>query len=132
MTAFPAAATDMTDPAAIIDNTPTARAFREAIGRGALWSVGAHAFATVPGIHQLGALMFQARILPMTSEGRGETATIMTVLVSLTAADVIDVEVRHDDGTVHARVAGIYIDQLAQLILALDYDGDEILNPRYW
>lgn len=26
----------------------------------------------------------------------------------------------------------VYIDQLARVLLALDYDGTEALNPRYW
>lgn len=129
---FPTEAIDTTDPAEIIDNTMTGRTFRAAIGNGSLWSVGAHGFANVPGAHQLGGLAFRARILPMTKTGRGATARTMGVLVSLTGIDDIDIEVRHADGTEHARITGVYLDQLARIILALDYDGPEVTNPRYW
>ncbi|GAB3597382.1 hypothetical protein CFAEC_13825 (plasmid) [Corynebacterium faecale] len=57
----------------------------------------------------------------------------MAVMVSLTPADEIDVEVREiARKTEHARIEGIYIDQLARAALAIDYDGPTALNPRYW
>lgn len=130
---FPDAAIEMTDPAEMIEHTMTGRQFRAAIGDRTLWSVGAHDIANVPGAHGLGGLVFRARILPMTKTGRAEQARIMGVLVSLTPADEIDVEVKHaSDQTAHAHLRGVYIDQLQRIILALDYDGPEVLNPRYW
>lgn len=30
------------------------------------------------------------------------------------------------------QIEGIYIDQLARVALAIDYDGPMALNPRYW
>lgn len=129
---FPTEAITATNPADIIENTMTGRGFRAAIGDGALWSVGAHDIASVPGAYQLGGLTFLARILPMTETGRSDTAESMAVLVSLTPADEIDVEVRRiADGREHARIPGIYIDQIQRIILALDYDGPEVMNPRY-
>ncbi|MGO2520105.1 MAG: hypothetical protein ACTH8F_08285 [Microbacterium sp.] len=130
---FPSETISTTDPADIIDNTMTGRTFRAAIGTNTLWCVGAHEISNVPGRHQLGGLLFKARILPMTKTGRGEAARSMAVLVSLTPADEIDVEVRRiSDGHEHAHVQGIYIDQMQRMILALDYDGADVLNPRYW
>ncbi|MBS3183453.1 hypothetical protein [Leucobacter manosquensis] len=35
-------------------------------------------------------------------------------------------------GIEHAKIEGVYTDQLARVLLALDYDGTEALNPRYW
>lgn len=32
----------------------------------------------------------------------------------------------------HARVSGVYANQLSPLLLSLDYDGDTAFNPRYW
>lgn len=130
---FPTETTTAPDPAAILDNTMTGRTFRAAIGEGALMSVGAHHVANVPGRHQLGGLAFLARILPMTKTGRSERPSLMGVLVSLTPADEIDVEViRARDGQEHTQLRGVYLDQLQRIILALDYDGPEVMNPRYW
>lgn len=112
----------------------TANQFRLVIGNGVFWSLGAEKLMAVPGVHQLGALTFTARILPMKSDGtRAERPRLMAVMISLTGRDSIDIEVREfANGRTHARIEDIYIDQLAQAILALDYNGDEVLNPRYW
>lgn len=130
---FPTEAITAADPLDILHNTMTGRTFRAAIGEGALMSVGAHQVANVPGRYQLGGLVFLARILPMTKTGRSEQPSIMGVLVSLTPADEIDIEViRASNNQEHATILSVYIDQLDRLILALDYDGPEVLNPRYW
>lgn len=53
--------------------------------------------------------------------------------MSTTPLDEIEIEVReYARGIEHAKVEGVYIDQLARVLLALDYDGTEALNPRYW
>lgn len=112
----------------------TANDLRRAIGPGVLGSLGATGLATVPGSHQCGGLMFTARVLPLTKSGaRGTQPRKMAVMVSLTPADEIDVEVREIARTTkHAHIEGIYIDQLARAALAIDYDGPTALNPRYW
>lgn len=110
-----------------------AETFRQAATRGVLWSLGASDYRAVPGRHQLGALLFTARILPMTKTGRGERARKMLVMVSLTGGDLIDIDVRYlAGGKEHATARDVYIDQLQRVLLALDYDGPEIYNPAYW
>ena len=112
----------------------TAEQFRQALGAGVLMSLGATRLTAVPGRFDRGGLMFTARILPFTSTGdRYAAARNMAVLISTTALDEIDVEVReYARGIEHAKIEGVYIDQLARAVLALDYDGPEPLNPRYW
>lgn len=112
----------------------TANDLRRAIGLGVLGSLGATGLAAVPGSHQCGGLMFTARVLPLTKSGaRGTQPRKMAVMVSLTPADEIDVEVREiARKTKHAQIEGIYIDQLTRVALAIDYDGPMALNPRYW
>ena len=130
---FPTDALTANGTAELLDYMATADAFKAAIGHSALWSVGAHNAVTVPGSYQLGGIALHARILPMTPDGRGSSAVRMGVLVSLTPADEIDIDVRHhSDGRVHAQLEGLYIDQLQRAFLALDYDAKEVLNPRYW
>lgn len=110
-----------------------ARQFKAAATMGVLMSLGAHELRAVPGVHTLGGLFFIARILPMTKNGRGSRPALMAVMVSVTGIDEIDIDVRRlRDGVEHATVRGIYIDQLAAALLALDYDGPEIFNPSYW
>lgn len=112
----------------------TADQFRQVLGGGVLGSLGATDLVAVPGTHQCGGLMFTARVLPMAKGGkRGTQPRKMAVMVSLTAADEIDLEVREvARGTEHAKIEGIYIDNLGRAALAVDYDGREVLNPRYW
>ncbi len=107
--------------------------FRECIGFGVLASLGARKLRAVPGVDKMGGLLFLATILPMTDNGRGSNAHPMAVMVSLTVADLIDVDVREvANGREHARIAEITIGDLGAVLLALDYDGDTVLNPRYW
>lgn len=114
-------------------NREAADTFRQAATLGVLGSLGAHNLRTIPGRHQLGGLMFTARILPMTQKGRGSRARNMLVMVSLTGGDLIDIDVRYlTGGAEHATARDVYIDQLQRALLALDYDGPEIFNPRYW
>lgn len=110
-----------------------AQTFREAIGLGALMSLGASNAVAVPGANQLGGLLFTARILPMTKKGRGQVARRMAVMVSLSANDLIDVQVVEiASGKVHFQEDDLYISMLERVLLALDWDGDEVANPRLW
>lgn len=111
-----------------------AEQFRQAIGPGVLMSLGATRLTAVPGRFDRGGLMFTARILPVTQTGERYAASRrMAVLISTTPADELDIEVReHGRGIEHAKIEGVYIDQLGRALLALDYDGLEPLNPRYW
>ncbi|MGK0742648.1 hypothetical protein ACSHWG_12315 [Leucobacter sp. Z1108] len=112
----------------------TAEQFRQAIGPGVFMSLGASQLVAVPGRYDRGGLLFTARILPFTRTGdRYAAARNMAVLVSTTPLDEIEIEVReYARGIEHAKIEGVYIDQLARVLLALDYDGTEALNPRYW
>lgn len=122
-----------TDPDRLREHQQTAETFRRAATVGALMSLGATTLRAVPGTHQLGGLMFTARILPLTRTGRGEAPRRMSVMVSLTGADLIDIDVRYlSGGREHATIREVYIDQLQRALLALDYDGPEPLNPAYW
>lgn len=121
------------DPEQLAEHQQAAAAFQAAATVGVLMSLGATTLRTVPGTHQLGGLLFIAHILPMTSRGRGEAPRRMAVMVSLTGADLIDIDVRRiSDSQEHATIHGIYIDQLEPALLSLDYDGPETLNPRLW
>lgn len=116
------------------DHGRIANYFRDVIDLGVLFALGATDLRAVPGPDQMGGLLFDARILPFVTDGtRGESARVMSVMVSLTTADAIDVDVRHRArGTEHATAHGIYIDQLNKCLLALDYDGRTAFNPRYF
>lgn len=112
----------------------TASQFRQTFGVNVLGSLGASDLTAAPGAHQCGSLMFTVRVLPVTKRGtRGTQPRKVAVMISLTAADEIDIEAREiTRGTVHAKIEGIHIDQLSRAALAIDYDGPEVLNPRYW
>lgn len=112
----------------------TADQFRQALGLGVLGSLGASDLTAVPGTHQRGGLLFTARVLPMTKRGtRGTQPRKMGIMISLTPADEIEIEAREiARGTEHAKIEGIGIGQLQRAALAIDYDGPEVLNPRYW
>lgn len=111
-----------------------ATAIRSTVETGVFMSLGARDFR----VNSFDDLIFDATILPFNKSGeRSERARTMTVSVS--AGEV-------DDGTVH--VLAIYpergtgrllthyegettIDDLNRTLLALDYDGNDVLNPRY-
>lgn len=83
-----------------------------------------------------GALAFQARILPFKKDGtRSERPRIMSVMIALNGDDYYDVKVRMQDNQgrvqTHFEQGGVDAFSLSRLLLALDYDGDEVLNPRY-
>lgn len=57
----------------------------------------------------------------------------MAVMVSLNANDLIDVRVVEiASGKVHFQEDDLYIFMLERVLLALDWDGDEVANPRLW
>lgn len=81
-------------------------------------------------------IMFGARILPMTKKGRGTRARIMTVMIALEATDTYRVKVSYAKGrdgwVTHFEESQVYAHELNRLLLSLDYDGEEVTNPRYW
>lgn len=109
-------------------------AIRSIVEIGVFMSLGARNFR----VNSFDDLIFDATILAFNKNGkRGERGRTMTVSVS--AGEV-------DDGTLH--VLAIYpergtgrllthfdgettINGLNRTLLALDYDGDDVLNPRY-
>lgn len=109
---------------------------RRQIGQGVLMSLGARAFVAYEA-----GLAFDATILPMTKSGKRATAArTMRVYVKLNAADYYDISVtyprRGDRYGIHApevhyEAADVDALQLSGLLLALDYDGETVLNPRY-
>ncbi|MGO2519956.1 MAG: hypothetical protein ACTH8F_07535 [Microbacterium sp.] len=111
----------------------TAQQFAVAVTRGVMWSLGASNITAVPGADQIGGLLLIARILPLRDGTRHQRAARMAILISLNGVDTIDIEVKEiATGRAHTEIKGVYIDQLSAALLALDYDGDETLNPRYW
>lgn len=107
--------------------------FRAAVQVGVFMSLGATDLTAIAGTHQLGGLLFTARILPLRDGTRRERPARMGVMISHTPADEIDVHVlEYARGTDHTHLNGIYIDQLNLALLALDYDGPTPLNPHYW
>jgi len=111
----------------------TADTFRAAVQVGVFMSLGATDLTAIAGAHQLGGLLFTARILPLRNGARHDTPARMGVMISHTPADEIDIHVlEYARGTDHTRLNGIYVDQLNAALLALDYDGITPLNPHYW
>jgi hypothetical protein len=104
------------------------------IGMGPLMSLGAHEFRHTLMDGGSPALAFRARILPMKKDGtRASAPRIMHVLIWLTDADDYGIRVAYvNRGRLvkHYEASGIYCDQLARLILSLDFDGDTVRNPR--
>lgn len=131
----------MTDTAAI------AHTFQRQITNGVLMSLGAHNFVhgnitATEDSTPLPSLAFNARILPMTKSGaRGSAPRTMRVVVSLNGADLYDVHVSYRQRgdryglkprVVHHEATDVYADELPRLLLALDYDGATVLNPRHY
>lgn len=131
-------------------NTATSTAkiaatIREQATFGSLSSLGARDFrhgniASVKGAEALPSLMFNATILPFTKNGkRAGAARNMHVVISLTPADDYNILVTYrprgdrygfKPSVVHFEADTVYGEDLARFLLALDYDGDDILNPR--
>lgn len=100
------------------------------INKGVLMSLGASSFG-----YSDKALTFAARVLPMTKAGRGSRARVMTVRIELGPEDAYSVQVAYPKRgarEIHFKQSGIYADQLNRVLLALDFDGERVTNPRYW
>lgn len=125
-------------PAAAAIAKRTAETIRSQIQLGVFMSLG----ATRPlyEVHKgQPGLTFQACVLPFTETGdRSTDARTMRVHITLNPADTYDIEVlytttRNGETTTteHHAATDVYVDQLNPHLLALDYDGDTVLNPRY-
>lgn len=125
-------------------DTPTVtHTIRQQITAGVLFSLGAHNFHAIHTPAGAPALKFTARILPFNKNGqRGEAPRNMNVVVALNARDLYDITVTYDKTsrslhtygqvttTTHYQAENIDADALSRLMLSLDYDGPEVLNPR--
>ena len=116
-------------------NHEVAKTIHSQIERGVLMSLGAHNF-------RFGEdnLVFDARILPFTKEGkRAGQPRIMAVQVKLNGLDYYDIAVKYysrprkgvGELVTHYETTNVDVSQLSRLLLALDYDGAAVLNPRY-
>lgn len=129
-----------------IDTAEIASIIRQQITGGVLMSLGARDFrhgniAPIKGAETLPSLIFNATILPMTKAGkRGTAPRTMQVTVSLNGNDYYDVRVTYNQRgdkyglkapIVHYEADDVDVSTLARLMLALDYDGDTVTNPRY-
>ena len=109
---------------------PTAEAARRQIGWQGLATLGASDLAVVRD--PMPGLTFLARIHPFTKTGkRAGRARVMRVFVTINHLDLWDVKVELD-GEEHYAVTDVYAGDLQKLMVALDYDGPEVVNPRYW
>lgn len=118
---------------------------RAQVSVGAFMSLGAHNFgayyAAAVGSDATGysfydpTMSFDARIIRMAKTGgRGEQVRNMRVDITLNALDYYDVLVTYPVGgktVVHYEGHDIDASSIGRILLALDYDGDEVLNPRY-
>lgn len=78
-------------------------------------------------------LAFSARIIPFLKSGkRGSAPRKMLVIISLNASDLYDIEVIYGKyfEKSHVTLTDISVEALNRTLTALDYDGDEALNPR--
>ena len=107
---------------------------RQQVGLGIFMSLGAHEFARLTSEGREIGLTFKARILPFTKAGtRSPRPRIMRVTVELNHLDYYDVRVLYTArGQLIAHYESSNIDawQLSRISLALDYDGQEVLNAR--
>lgn len=103
---------------------------------GALMTLGAtDLFAMTATDTRAGGAMWNVRIIPMRKDGtRGTRPRVMKLRIELTHRDDYNITVDYINRgkpVTHYTAEGVYCDQLAKILLALDWDGDEILNPRY-
>lgn len=116
----------------ISEKTEVAHTIRSQIGLNALMLLGASKLQyriVQPG------LSFTARILPFNKDGKRSSAPkLMQVMITLHAGDLYDVSVTYvhrGEEKTHLKVTDVAADELTRLMLALDYDGESTLNPRY-
>lgn len=131
--------TTTTTEAVVIGRTILAQA-----ESGVFMSLGAHQFATGDmsgyGVNAPGVTML-TRILPMTARGtRGTNPRNMRLTITLNGRDLYDIAAtypRRGDRfgihppVVHYAATDVHVADLNRHLLALDYDGDEVLDPRY-
>lgn len=102
------------------------------LDRRVMWSLGATGLQY--SAEGLGGVEFDARILPFKANGeRGARARVMRVKVLLNASDYYDVSVGYPKGyewVEHFSREDVDAFSLNYLLHALDWDGDEVLNPR--
>ena len=106
-----------------------AKVIRAQMGMTPLLMLGAQDFTTVRGNEP--GLEFTGRILPFDKEGtRLRKAEKMKIRIILTPLDEYNITVTRANGEEFLALEGIYCFQLAKMMMALDYDGDQVLNPR--
>jgi len=112
---------------------------RSQINFGVLMALGAHDLRLVSATeNHLGGMTFKARILPFTKSGnRGSATRVMDVTITLNGMDYYDIRVTYApvghrfDRVEHANIKDVDVFALNHVLLALDYDGPQVLNPRY-
>lgn len=100
-----------------------------------LMTVGAHHFRPVEG-----GVKFLARIHAFDYRGERELRPRnMTVSILLNSSDYYDIRVTYKGSTgdslveiLHWEERDLDFTQLHRILMALDYDGPEVLNPRYF
>ncbi|QEP09085.1 hypothetical protein [Glutamicibacter sp. ZJUTW] len=111
-----------------------ATTIRQQISLGSLMSLGMQQPAALTADNEEVGFTFLARILPITKSGRrGTSPRIMRVSVTLNGNDLYDVEVTYiarRKPVTHYEAVNVGAEQISTLMLALDYDGDQVLNPR--
>lgn len=111
-----------------------AQTIRSQIGVMSLMTLGAHDLRQGTDASGNPGLTFAAIILPMEADGtRASEPVEMQVQVTLNGVDLYDVLVAYlSDGVkTHYEADDVDCGSLPRLMLALDYDGDTVLNPRY-
>ena len=102
------------------------------LDRKVMWSLGATGLQY--SARGRGGVEFDARILPFKVNGeRGSRARVMRVKIVLNSSDYYDVSVGYPKGyewVEHFSREDVDAFALNHLLLALDWDGDEVLNPR--
>lgn len=111
------------------ESMEVARTIKSQIGSGPLMALGAHSFTAIEG-----GLRFNARILPFNKTGERSTRpSNMIVEVRHNALDYYDVKVQQIKGftaSTHYEAEDIPADRIGDVIRSLDWDGEEVTNPR--
>ncbi len=111
-----------------------AQTIKGQVGTGVLMSLGASSLRATE-FYGMAGLSFTARILPFRADGqRGTAVRKMGVRVTLNSSDRYDVLVayvgRGGARKVHYEADDVDAEMLPRLMLALDFDGESVLNPR--
>ena len=97
---------------------------------GGLMTLGASKFRV--SNDGLGGLIFEAIISPLKKNGeRSNRPETMVVYTEYTPVDDYKVTVINKKGEIHFQKEEVYCSDLQRLALALDFNGAEVLNPRY-